>query len=211
MNLEDEILTHFLNNLLMGWAVKTENPYLLLALNFSNSSQILFTPVHNLLEKVTIFFLHVLLVCILNELPKVNRSFKDLRVFLQIIKAFYYLLFVFIYSLVKFMVNVNHTLYLYILVCLLCLDIALPKLVELLQMQKLKMLFTDLLESPIHNLFHFFFKSLFLWAEIESSFLWVISYSNIDPWHASKTFFILLIKLVYFLKNLWNVTNHVYH
>lgn len=112
---------------------------------------------------------------------------------------------------VELLVDVDHTFNFYVLVCFLCLNVALPKFIELFQMKELKMLLAHLRQSPIYYLLHVLPELISLGLKFEPLLVLVVENSSIYPGHAAEPFFILLVQLIYLLNRLAYMAHHVGH
>lgn len=183
----------------MSRTVQAYNTDFLFILDLSQSIHLLLASVHNLFKEITVLCIKVLLFHPLNILPKLYRLLENFGIPLDIVKALCNLHFVATNLVIKFWVNIDDALDLNVLVSFFCLDIALPELLELLQMQILEMFLTHLRQRTIDNLLHLLLKLLPFWGKFHSIFLRIVANCRIDPGHASETLLILLVKLIYLL------------
>lgn len=146
-----------------------------------------------LFKKLGIFCLKLLFFNFINKFPKLNWRLKYFRISLNIFETFTNLKLILINFIIEIGIYIDHTLYLYILICFLSFNVALPKFIKLFQMQILKVLFANFWKSSVNYFLHFLFKQLFLRTEYYSLFRRIITYLCFYPRHTTKTFLLFII------------------
>lgn len=165
MQSKNQAFAFLLNNFLILGTIQTNNPNFFLILNLTNTYHLLLASIKDFFKELTILFLKLLTLDFVNKFPKLYGLVKYFCIALHILETFTDFQLILVDFVIKLWVNIDDTLYLYVFVRFLCLNVALPKLIELFEMQKLKMFFAYLRKCSINHFLHFFLKYFFFWIE----------------------------------------------
>ena len=211
MEFIDEWLAFFLYILLVGEAIKLDDTYFFFAFDFAEAGHFHFEPIHNLFEKFSVLVVILFLTHFLHIFYELDWTVEDFCPVFHLLKTFANLLFEQRYFFIELPIDVDDALYLNVFIGFFSLNAALPVLIKLLQVQELEMLFTNLRQSSINNLFHFLPKGLLFWSESNILDFFIIVELSQDPWHAPETLLLLVVEIVDLVESWEKICDHIDH